>query len=180
MNLNKVFILGNLTRDPQQRNLPSGQPVADFGVATNRFWTSKDGEKRQEVEFHNIVTFGKLAEIASQYLNKGSLVLIEGRLRTRNWQDSSGAQHSRTEIIAERMQLGPKRGSNMPTQIRKENDTENTTNAIKDEDIPVIEEEPTKVDEKQAKENDPPEDKPSLNNPSGDGQEEVDVSKIPF
>ena len=179
MNLNKVFILGNLTRDPQRRNLPSGQPVADFGVATNRFWTSKNGEKRQEAEFHNIVTFGKLAEIASQYLNKGSLVLIEGRLRTRNWQDPSGLQHSRTEIIAERMQLGPKRGSNIPTQIKKEYDTENTPNPIKDEDIPVIEEEPTPPPATEPEK----ETKPEKSDPDPaqeKNQEEIDVKDIPF
>jgi len=76
MNLNKVFVLGNVTRDPEQKNLPSGLPVASFGLATNRFYT-QNGEKKQETEFHNIVTFGRLAEIASQYLKKGSLVLIE-------------------------------------------------------------------------------------------------------
>ena len=114
MNLNKVFILGNLTRDPEKRSLPNGQTVVSFGVATNRFFTDKNQQKQQETEFHNVTMFGRLAEIASQYLNKGSLVLIEGRLRTRNWQDSSGTKHYRTEIIAERMQLGPKAGAQLP------------------------------------------------------------------
>ncbi|MDI6883474.1 MAG: single-stranded DNA-binding protein, partial [Patescibacteria group bacterium] len=112
MNLNKVFILGRLTQNPEKRSLPSGQAVVSFGVATNRFFTNKEGEKQQEVEFHNVTLFGKLAETASQYLNKGSLVLIEGRLRTRNWQDSSGKKHYRTEIIGERIQFGPKFTSN--------------------------------------------------------------------
>jgi len=89
MNLNKAFVLGNLTRDPEKRNLPSGNAVVSFGVATNRFFTNQQGEKQQEAEFHNITAFGKLADIAVQYLRKGSMVLIEGRLRTRSWPLSS-------------------------------------------------------------------------------------------
>jgi len=107
MNLNKAFVLGNVTREPEVRSLPSGQQVASFGVATNRFYTS-NGEKKQDTEFHNIVCFGKLADIASRYLNKGSLVLIEGRIKTRNWVNQQGAKQYRTEIIADTMQLGPK------------------------------------------------------------------------
>ena len=135
MNLNKVFVLGNLTRDPEVRVLPSGSSVASFGMATNRFFTDKQGEKQQQVEYHNIVAFGKLAEIAQSFLTKGSLVLIEGRLQTRSWQDSSGNKRSRTEIVAERLQLGPKgfRASVSPTKSQPE---------IADkEDIPIIEEE---------------------------------------
>ena len=135
MNLNKVFVLGNLTRDPEIRALPSGSSVASFGMATNRFFTDKQGEKQQQVEYHNIVAFGKLAEIAQSFLTKGSLVLIEGRLQTRSWQDSSGNKRFRTEIVAERLQLGPKgfRTSVSPTKSQPE---------IADkEDIPIIEEE---------------------------------------
>ena len=108
MNLNKAFILGNLTRDPEVRALPSGQSVTSFGIATNRFYTDGTGQKKQDVEFHNIVCFGKLADISSRYLNKGSMVLIEGRIKTRNWQNSQGAKQYRTEIIAENLQMGPK------------------------------------------------------------------------
>lgn len=161
MNLNKVFVLGNLTRDPEKRSLPSGKPVVSFGLATNRFYTPQGGEKQQETEFHNITLFGRLAEIASQYLNKGSLVLIEGRLRTRNWQDSSGVRHYRTEIIAERMQLGPK-GGTRPSPAPEIPQAPK----VPDEDIPVIEEEAAPVPEPKE-------------NPSSDEQE-VDVSKIPF
>jgi len=107
MNLNKVFVLGNVTRDPEAKSLPSGQQVANFGMATNRFYTT-NGEKKQEAEFHNIVCFGKLADIASRYLNKGSLVMIEGRIRTRNWTNNQGVKQYKTEIVAETMQLGPK------------------------------------------------------------------------
>jgi single-strand DNA-binding protein len=108
MNVNKAIILGNVTRDPEIRSLPSGQNIASFGVATNRFWTNKNGEKKSQVEFHNVITFGRLAEIAQKFLKKGSLVYIEGRLQTRNWQDQQGIKHYRTDIIAERIQLGPK------------------------------------------------------------------------
>ena len=108
MNLNKVFILGNLTRDPELRQTPSGQNVATFGVATNRVWGSPTG-KQTQTEFHNVVVWGRLAEIAHQYLAKGRLVLVEGRLNTRTWQDQqTGQKKSRTEIVAETMQLGPR------------------------------------------------------------------------
>jgi len=108
MNFNRVFILGNLTRDPELRQTPSGQSVATFGVATNRIWVDKDGNRQQEVEYHNVVAFGKLAQIAAQYLTKGRLIFIEGRLRTRSWEDASGQKRSRTEIIAINFQMGPK------------------------------------------------------------------------
>lgn len=108
MNLNKVFVLGNLTRDPEVRTIASGQQVASFSIATNRVWYNQAKEKNQEVEFHNIVAWGRLAEIAGQYLNKGGMVLIEGRLKTRSWQAQDGTKKYRTEIIAENMQMGPK------------------------------------------------------------------------
>lgn len=108
MNLNKVFILGNLTRDPELRTTPSGQSVVNFSIATNRVWNDSAGQKQQKAEFHNIVAWGKLAEICSQYLTKGKLVLIEGRLETRTWQGQDGIKHYKTEIIAENMQMGPK------------------------------------------------------------------------
>ena len=108
MNLNKVFIIGNLTRDPELRTLPSGTPVASFGVATNRVWKNQQGEKQEEVQFHNIVVFGRQAEIVNQYLGKGSLILVEGRIQTRSWDGKDGSKQYRTEIVAERIQFGPK------------------------------------------------------------------------
>lgn len=110
MNLNKVFILGNLTRDPELRQTPNGQAVCSFGVATNRFFTDSSGQKQKQAEFHNVVAWGRQAEIVNQYLHKGSLLLVEGRLQTRSWQDNQGVKHWRTEIIAEKIQLGPKGG----------------------------------------------------------------------
>lgn len=133
MNLNKVFLIGRLTRDPEIKNLPSGQPVCSFGLATNRIFVDKSGQKKEQTEFHNIVIFGKLAEIAAQYLTKGSLAMIEGHLRTRKWQDGQGNQHARTEIIAEKMQLGPRAAGKIISS-----ETETPPN---EEEIPIIEEE---------------------------------------
>ena len=109
MNLNKIFLVGRLTRDPESRALPSGQPVSNFGLATNRVWTNPEtNEKQEQTEFHNIVAFGKLADICNQYLSKGSLILIEGRIQTRSWQNQDNETRYRTEVIAERLQMGPK------------------------------------------------------------------------
>lgn len=108
MNFNKAIILGNLTRDPETRTLPSGQPVTNFSIATNRVYTDKSGAKQQSVEFHNIVAFGKLADICNRFLNKGKMVLVEGRIQTRSWQAQDGSKRYRTEIIMENMQLGPR------------------------------------------------------------------------
>lgn len=143
MNLNKVILIGRLTRDPETRALPSGQSVTSFGMATDRFFTNSSGEKKQQTEFHNIVTFGRLAEIASQYLNKGSLVLIEGRLQTRKWQDSAGNQRFRTEIIGERLQLGPK-STNVSRETAKAAPPKEKEKSPQ-EDIPIIEEEEINV-----------------------------------
>ncbi len=110
MNFNKVFILGNLTRDPELRTTPTGQSVAQFGVATNRVWFDKNRQKQTDAEFHNVVAWGKLAEIAGRYLSKGKLIFVEGRIKTRTWQDQSGQKRNRTEIIAESFQMGPKGG----------------------------------------------------------------------
>lgn len=108
MNLNKAFLIGNLTRDPELRTLPSGNPVTSFGLATNRMWINKSGEKQQEAQFHNIVVFGKQAETVKQYLSKGSMVYVEGRIQTRTWDSQDGTKRSKTEIIAERIQFGPR------------------------------------------------------------------------
>ncbi|MDP2664305.1 MAG: single-stranded DNA-binding protein [bacterium] len=138
MNFNKVILIGRLTRDPESRALPSGQSVTSFGMATDRFFSDKNGQKQQQTDFHNIVLFGKLAEIASKYLNKGSLVLIEGRLKTRSWKDPAGNNRYRTEIVAERLQMGPKSASRQDFQSQNQ---EKETFKEGKEDIPVIEEE---------------------------------------
>jgi len=109
MNLNKVILVGRLAIDPEMRSTPAGQPVCNFRLATNRVWTDKEsGQKQEKAEYHNIVLWRRLAEIASQFLTKGSLVLIEGRMETRSWEDSSGNKRFRTEIIGQSLQLGPR------------------------------------------------------------------------
>lgn len=101
--LNRATIIGNLTRDPETRQTPSGQSVCTFGVATNRSWTAQDGTKQEATEFHNVVAWGKLAEICGQYLTKGRKVYIEGRLQTRDWQGQDGVKRYRTEIVTDNM-----------------------------------------------------------------------------
>ncbi len=112
MYLNKAIIIGNLTRDPEMRALPSGIQVCSFSVATNRVWKDKEGNKKEQADFHNIVVFGRQAETAGQYLKKGQSVLVEGRIQTRSWDDkTSGEKKYRTEIVADRVQFGPKAGA---------------------------------------------------------------------
>ena len=111
MYLNRATIIGNLTRDPEVRALPSGIQVATFGVASNRVWRDKDGAQKEDTQFHNIVVFGRQAETSAQYLRKGQQVLIEGRMQTRSWDDkTSGEKKYRTEIVADRVQFGQKPG----------------------------------------------------------------------
>lgn len=103
MDLNRASILGRLTRDPEVKATPSGQSVANLGVATNRVWTDKSGTRQEKVEYHNIVLWGKLADIAGQYLSKGRRVYLEGRLETRDWTGQDGVKKYRTEIIADNL-----------------------------------------------------------------------------
>lgn len=109
MYLNKVFLYGNLTRDPEVKALPSGQSVASFGLATNRTFTNKEGAKQEQTEFHNIVAFGRTAEVMGQYLKKGRPAFIEGRLQTRSW-EAEGKKNYRTEIVVDTFQFGPQAG----------------------------------------------------------------------
>jgi len=163
MNFNKVIIAGNVTRDPDLRTLPSGQPVASFGVATNRQFTDSNGNKQETVEFHNVVAFGKWADICSRYLTKGMSVLVEGRLQTRSWQGQDGIKRSRTEIIMEFMQMGPKRREVKSTPSEE---------PVSTEEIPVIEQE--------SLEQTPLEEKESTDSGLNTGQEEIKVENIPF
>ena len=111
MYLNKVYLYGNLTRDPEMKSLPSGSKVTQFSLATNRVYKDQDGNKKEQTEFHNIVVFGRQAETSAQYLKKGQGVMIEGRIQTRSWDDkTSGEKKYRTEIIADGVQFGPKTG----------------------------------------------------------------------
>lgn len=110
MYINKVMLFGNLTRDPELRSMPSGGQVASFGLATNRVFKKADGSKQEATEFHNIVVFGRQAETVSQYLKKGSSAYIEGRIQTRSWESPEKGKQYRTEVIAERVQFGPRAG----------------------------------------------------------------------
>ena len=110
MYLNKAIVIGNLTRDPELKALPSGITVTSFSLATNRVWKDKNGAKQESVDYHNIVVFGRQAEIAAQYLKKGASALIEGRMQTRSWDDASGKKNYRTEVVADRIQFGPRAG----------------------------------------------------------------------
>ncbi len=108
MYVNKVILYGNLTRDPELKALPSGSQVAEFSIATNRVYKDKNGAKQEEVDFHNIVSFGKQAEVINQYLKKGRPIFIEGRIRTRSWESKDGTgKRYKTEIVLENFQFGP-------------------------------------------------------------------------
>lgn len=139
MDLNRATIIGRLTRDVEVRSTPSGKSVASISVATGRTWTDNNGQKQKESEFHNVVMWGKLADVAGQYLRKGAKVYIEGRLKTRDWTGQDGVKRYRTEIISDNMIMldGPARsgGTSMPMN---NNSAPSYTN---DEPSAVIEEE---------------------------------------
>ena len=119
MYLNKAIVYGNLTRDPELKAIPSGSKVATFSVATNRVWKDKAGARQEAVDYHNVVVFGRQAETVSQYLKKGSGAMIEGRMQTRSWEGSDGQKKYRTEIVADRIQFGPRSGSIPPSGATK-------------------------------------------------------------
>ncbi|TXH01427.1 MAG: single-stranded DNA-binding protein [Candidatus Moraniibacteriota bacterium] len=110
MNVNKVILVGRLTRDPEVRSTPSGQSVATIGMATNNYWTDKSGQKQERTEFHTVVLWGKLSEIAGQYLTKGQECYVEGRLQTRTYTGKDGVERKAVEIVGETMQLGSRAG----------------------------------------------------------------------
>jgi single-strand DNA-binding protein len=135
MNLNKVFIVGRVTRAPEQRSMPSGSSVTSFSLATNRVWKDKDGQKQEETDFHNCTAFGKTAETIATYVVKGQEILVEGRIKTDTW-EKDGVKKYSTKIIVESFQFGQKpagAGAGQgPVDIKKADTNE----------IPVIEEEP--------------------------------------
>ena len=117
--VNKVILIGNLGADPETRYLPSGDAVTNIRIATTENWKDKSGEKQEHTEWHRIAFFGKLAEIAGEYLKKGSPVYVEGRIRTRKWQDKEGQDRYSTEIVADRMQLLGARGGGAESMSRE-------------------------------------------------------------
>ena len=123
--INKVILVGNLTRDPELKNTTGGQPITSFGLATNREWVTRDGQKHTSSEFHELVAWGKLAEICSQYLKKGKLIYVEGYLKTRSWDLPDGTKKFRTEVVVNDMIMLEKRHKDegeemMPEQAQYE------------------------------------------------------------
>ena len=139
MNLNKAMVIGNLTRDPELRNTPSGQTVASFSVATNLVWTDQSGQQQKKTEFHNIIAWRKLADICAKYLHKGSKVFIEGRLQTTDWTGQDGVKRYRTEIVTENMIMLDAKGGAAPMSSgsRPEATIEIPEEPIDDEEIRV-------------------------------------------
>ena len=132
--LNRVQLIGNLTRDPELRYTPNGTAVCSFGLATNRSWKTDTGEKREEADFHNIVAWNKLAEICSQFLVKGRKVYVEGRIATRSWTGQDGTQRTRTEIIiSDMILLDSKRPEG---EVRLESNVSDQTAQEPKEDLP--------------------------------------------
>ncbi len=139
MYINKVILVGNLTKDPELKALPSGVKVASFGIATNRTWKDQSGKKQEQVEYHNIVSFGKPAELISQYMKKGNSIYVEGRLQTRSWDSEQGKKY-RTEILVENFQFGPKASTGGPgdTQVWRKDEPKESAPDMKDDDMDSI------------------------------------------
>lgn len=135
MNLNRAILVGRVTKDPELKTTPSGQPVATFSLATNQTYTDKAGVKKESAEFHNIVFWGKQAEVAAKFLIKGSLCLVEGRIVTRSWDDTKTGEKKRTtEIVGEKLQLGPRPGIKPVEPVITA--TEERSENIEDDDLP--------------------------------------------
>lgn len=115
MFFNKAIIIGNVTRDPEIKALPSGAKVTSLSLATNRVWKDANGQKKEQTDFHNVVVFGRQAETVAQYIKKGGMLMVEGRIQTRSWEGQDGKKNYRTEIVADRVQFGPKAGASAGT-----------------------------------------------------------------
>lgn len=131
MDLNKAQVIGRITQDVELKQTPNGQNVTSFSVATNRNWTDSSGMKQEQVEFHNIVLWGKLAEIAGQYVSKGSKLFIEGRLQTRSWEAQDGTKRYRTEIVGENMIMLDNKSDNNNSEFSNSGSSTNDTPAVK-------------------------------------------------
>ena len=141
MYLNKSFLYGNLTRDPEMKALPNGTKVTSFGIATNRVYKDANGAKQEQVEYHNITVFGRQAETSAQYLKKGQGVMIEGRIQTRSWDDKvTGEKKYRTEIVADSVQFGSKNdgGASAPYAPREGNAQAGAPSSAKAPDLDTI------------------------------------------
>jgi single-strand DNA-binding protein len=132
--VNKVILVGNLGKDPELRYTPSGDAVATFSLATSRRWKGKDGQTQEQTEWHNIVTWRRLAEIAKEYLKKGSPIFVEGRIQYRTYNDRDGNKRYITEIVAQSLQMLGRKGTEAAPEVSEEVDVE--TPPAADEDIP--------------------------------------------
>lgn len=139
MYLNKVFIMGNLTRDPELKALPTGTKVASISLATNRSWKDQSGAKKESVEYHNVVAFARQAEVIAQYCKKGSSLYIEGRIQTRSWDAQDGTKKYRTEIVLESFQFGPKTGGGTGAPMSTSNSDAEAPQADAKADLDTIE-----------------------------------------
>ena len=135
MSLNKAQLIGNLTRDPEVRQTPNGTTVATFTVATNFTWKDQSGQKQEKAEFHNIVAWGKLAEICGQYLTKGRKVFLEGRIQTRDWEGDDGVKRYKTEVIAENMIMLGGRGDDMGSSNYNQERSQQSLNNNQEEEV---------------------------------------------
>lgn len=168
--LNKVMLIGNLTRDPELRYTPNGTAVCSFGLATNRSWASGDeGERKEETEFHRIVTWNKLAELCSQLLSKGRKVYIEGRLQTRSWETPDGEKRQATEIVAEDMVILDSRREGPSNESSSETPHEEPKEKAKKEDKKEPEADAPEEGKKKGKEKEPEK-----------NSDEIDLDDIPF
>jgi single-strand DNA-binding protein len=177
MNLNKVFLIGRLAADPEARTTQSGQTVVTVRLATNRVWNNRaTGEKQEQVEFHTVVAWAGLADIITKYLRKGQMAMFEGRLQTRSWQGQDGVKRYRTEIVADNMQLGPKAmgtsaGNYQPSTpvstVKPGTVNSNQASSVKEEDIPIINEDAPVTSDPIISDNDIEE-------------KEIDLKDIPF
>lgn len=138
MSLNRVQLIGNVTRDPEMKQIPGGQVVTSFGVATNFTWNDQSGQKQSKTEFHNIVAWRKLAEICGQYLKKGTKVFVEGKMQTREWEGEDGVKRYRTEVVADNMiMLDRKDGASEYGMDRQAGGINNSQNSQADDFEPV-------------------------------------------
>lgn len=139
MYYNKAIIIGNITKDPELKALPSGGKVASFSVATNRVWKDQSGEKKEQTDFHNVIVFGRQAESVAQYMKKGSQVMVDGRMQTRAWDAQDGSKRYRMEIVADRVQFGStgnkNDGSRKDTHHEEKRTIGNTGMEYPDDDI---------------------------------------------
>lgn len=162
MNLNKVILVGRVTKDPEQKALPSGIAISTFSLATNKVYTDKNSEKQETAEFHNILFFGKQAEVVGSYVKKGYLLLVEGRLQTRSWEDKeTGKKMYRTEIVGESLQLPPK-------SLSPQSDADRQYDEIDSQDKPNYSKRPAQAA------------RPKADDPIEYPEDEINPEDIPF